>query len=354
MLQKIAYIISLFLLSLTLCQAQQSTTVSSSSRNQNIYVRYLREKLPSLEEKNNSVRFTIDGHHVIGFVHSGYQRIQVLYIFPINTSTADCKAKLKETAENVASFFLLSKSTSNICIQKDAKFAQIIIDTSPTLYSTYLSYSTTNAVLTLIQKVGNPTDWADNRLIWQIPCNNNRTQLEYALDPSLEKPQSIDFTISGSNPKDADLFNTIYSKFNIKLRSYSNPLEMKLWRTCTGLASSQILGANFTNIRYSKASSIPSSSIFLVKKNRLARLSTKTTLSQSNRDASTWVQSSKLSFPSKIENLDGDSSSNKTESNAPLIDIAPWIPSASPTLTPIDCNTSGIKLEAYIKSLKSN
>lgn len=309
----------------------------------------LSKVMNSLVKKKNSIRFTIDGHQVVGLLNDKSQQIQLIYIFPRKPGAADCKAQLAKAVQNVQKFFLHDQAASHTYIHSDDLFAQIRVDANPTIESPLIESCTSNFVLFMLKTVGPPQGWKDNRLIWIISFNSNRTRLELALDIWQDNVDSLDFSLVGNSASSKVTIETFNRLFDLNLRAKKDN-EAKAWSSYTGFPASQILGADSLN---SFSDAINGESLFLIEKKNKIRLAKKDTLRASNRDQTTWVQSSKVAFPSTVEDLAAITlalAMQDTPTANPDSDSSIAAPAPKENET-VKYATPGIALESYIKQL---
>ncbi len=368
MLYPRALLTSILLLCTPMCFAQSGTVSSSSSTISGgdlIYASRVSKVLKSAKRTKNTLIFSIKGHHVIGLLHERYQKLQLIYIFPTDPDAADCKVQLEQAAKQVHDFFLPDQTPALIHIHEDGLFAQIKVEDAPTVTSDVYDSSTTNLALKILRSVGNPQTWRDNRLIWQIPFNSNRSCLELALDLSQSSIKELDFNLRGTNASTKAVLDLINGITGLRFRVKQTASEAREWRSYTGFSTSQILGAasksGFSN-------QVNVSSIFLVRKGNYLKLGSSAILQRSNRDESTWIQSSSPSYPSLAENMTPakPKSSTPLETKSSTVkfrdedidDFSGTSTKSSPstkTSSPISGKkmSPGIALENYIKQLNA-
>ncbi len=342
-----AILTCVFLLCLPTCWAQSS--LSSKDR---LYASRVTKSLTTATQRNNTLLFRVEGHRVLCLLHSRYQKIQLIYIFPDNPDAADCKAQLTKVTDELHTFFLPKQNPALIYIHEDARFAQIRVEATPDAEVAAYSKSPTNMALKMLRTVGNPQDWKDNRLIWQIPFNNNRSCLELALDVSPATLKEFDFTLRGSNATTKLIIETVNRVIGLNLRSKEDTTEGRTWRSYTGFSTTELLAAAPTS---SYSNTIRSTSLFLVKKGRTLRVANSGILQHSNRDESTWVQSTKHDFPSDKLDLAqlGQVNSTSSSSSKPSSSSKTTPAASTPALTPLRSLTPGLALEKYIRQLQS-
>ncbi|MFI3243958.1 MAG: hypothetical protein R3Y56_06880 [Akkermansia sp.] len=328
--------LSCFLLLLQpLCLAQSG---GANARGSNLVnASAITKSLGSAKCQGNMILFSIKGHHVLGLLHNRYKKLQLIYIFPNDPEATDSKTQLEQAAKEVHAFFLPRQNPALIHIHEDALFAQIRVEASASIHSSTYGESTTNLVLRLLRSVGNPQSWRDNRLIWQIPFNNNRSCLELALDLSQADVRTLDFNLRGSNGGTEAILNLIGALTGLNFREKENTAEGRSWRSYTGFSTAQIVAAA---PRSGFSRRITNSSIFLVKKGKHFRLASSHILQNGNKDESTWAHSDTPDYPTALVDLSPEVKPSTTPAKS-----TPEIPTPIPRMTP------SIALEQYINIL---
>lgn len=293
---------SLLLLCLPLGAATKNASSTKKKKEANlIYSNDLAPLLDHEQLSDNIIKFSLDGYNVLGLLHQRYKKLQLIYIFPTDSSKSKDPTTLKLIAEDLVRFLMKDKNAAQIHVHKDSAYAQIMIEDKPDSSRSILDSSTTNAALYLNKLNGPPFTWRDNRLIWQIIFNNGKSCLELALDLSKSKVELLDFKLMEHSPTHSKLIRAQLNEcFGLSIREHSDGDELRNWRENTGFPTTQIIGIDTQSKKFERADA---NSYYLIKKDAYLRIAQKAALKGSPSTADQWVKSAPLSFPAEMEDL---------------------------------------------------
>ncbi len=259
------------------------------------------------------VLFNIEGHRVILVAESKNQAVAFIYIIPNNLSDSNRKVKLQEAVHGICQHLLSKQTKYKTYIQGDGDLAVVQLKQTYRGKRTYLDSTIGNVIISLQSNLGAPIALHDSRLIWQIPCNDGRSRIEVSFNFYNGIVSSLDFYIQGGSVSDADIRKILEDFLGINIRLSKGSAEANSRSKYTGFDKDQILGAGVVS-----SQSLSQSSAFLVRVNKHIRFAKGAFLRESDHDATTWLQSSKMNFPNgitAITDIGGDASANASKSN---------------------------------------